>query len=164
MTLLAEALAERKQALNDISQLSTRAEEASVKFEDDKDTDEAQRNLDSMNEAIERFERLSVQINKTNNVAEVAFEGRTMSIMEAVAHREALLFTAKHLRSLADHLSEEVRGRSRYGISTSRSKDDIKKVATVDAVEIRKKADEASQTVRRLDIAIQQVNWSTDLV
>lgn len=163
MTLLSEALAQRKQALSDINTLSARLQGAAIRYDDDKDSyEDSSTLLKSLRDAIGDFETLSVRINKTNNATKLNFDGREFSIMEAVAYREALLLVAKHHRSLADHVLEQVQGRSRYG--RTRTKDDIKQVATVDVTEIRRVADETSETVRRLDIALQQKNWTTEIV
>ena len=45
-----------------------------------------------------------------------------------------------------------------------RSKDDVRKVAVIDLGGERRLADELSERVRRLDIALQQKNWTTELV
>jgi predicted RNase H-like nuclease (RuvC/YqgF family) len=163
MTLLSEALAERKQLLTDIRDLSDRWKNASVRYEDDEAKDENPDDLeDKLSDKITDFRKLSVRINQTNNATTVTFDGDTMSVMEAVAYRESLLLRAKAYRATADHAQTIVRGRSRYG--ATRTKDDIRQIAATDIVAIRKTADDLSETVRRLDSALQQKNWTTELV
>ena len=164
MTLLSEALAQRKQALSDINTLSARLQGAAIRYDDDSGSplDDSEVLIEGLQRAIKDFQSISIRINKTNNVTVLNFDGGAATIMEAIALRESLLLTAKHHRALADHVMEQVQGRSRYG--RTRTKDDIKQVATIDIAAVRQIADTASETVRRLDIALQQKNWTTELV
>ncbi|MDP9017461.1 MAG: hypothetical protein M3N19_03935, partial [Candidatus Eremiobacteraeota bacterium] len=41
---------------------------------------------------------------------------------------------------------------------------ELRLVRTVDPTQVRKRVDELSQKYRELDVAIQEANWSTDLV
>ena len=164
MTLLAEALAERKQALVDVRTLAERLQSAAVRFEnDDPDARENPRAVkDEMLAAIGRYGDLTVKINLTNNTTVVKFDGREMTIMEAVTLREQLKLEASHLRSTADHVQEVLQPRHRYG--RNRTKEDIREVADVPAKEFQRMADEASEKLRRLDAALQQANWTTEVV
>lgn len=161
--LLAEALAERKQALSEISSLTARIEAAAVVYEDAEQADVSVDELaKSLAKAIDTFGKLSTRINRTNNATTVKFERKERTIMEWIAERETLQFTAKHYRAIADHVRDTMNPTRRYGIS--RSKDDVRQVAKVNAADFRKTADEASEQLRRLDSALQQANWTTELV
>jgi hypothetical protein len=112
-----------------------------------------------------------VQINRTNNATEFAFDGRDLSIMEAVALRDRLTLEAKARRAVVDAVEQGLEtGKSArvqpgfYAASPRRSKDDVRKLPQVNVASERKVADELSERVRRLDIALQQRNWTTELV
>jgi hypothetical protein len=45
-----------------------------------------------------------------------------------------------------------------------RSKDDIREVAVIDVATERRIADGLSETVRRLDVALQRQDWTTELL
>jgi hypothetical protein len=44
------------------------------------------------------------------------------------------------------------------------AEDDIRELPTVDRRVARRTVDELSETIRRLDLALQQRNWTTELI
>lgn len=165
MTLLSEALADRKQLLSDIRDLSERWKNASVRYEDDQSSDESADDLEKkLQEKVEAFRDLQVRINRTNNETKVSFNHAEYTIMEAIALRESWLLLAKAQRATADHAAGLVKGRTRSLYGAARTKDDIRQVASIDIAKTREEADKMSLDIRHLDSAIQQKNWSTELL
>jgi hypothetical protein len=168
--LLAEALAAKKDALLEVEDLRGRLAAAAVRYEDQETAAEDPTELVAkLNEALDRVESLAVRINRTNNEARLAFDGRELSIMEAVALRDRLTLEAKIRRSVVESIEEglETRPAARaayYPQQSRRSKDDVRKIVAVDYKAERSVADALSERVRRLDIALQQLNWTTELV
>jgi hypothetical protein len=170
--LLAEALAAKKDALTEVNDLRERLAAAAVRYEDQQTASENPVELvGKLADALDRFESLTVQINHTNNETRLTFDGRELSIMEAVALRDRLTLEAKARRSVVTAVEEGLEtgksGRKQpayYGAQARRSKDDVKKLPQVDVAAERRVADELSERVRRLDIALQQRNWTTELI
>jgi hypothetical protein len=83
--LLAEALAAKKDALKEVEDLRGRLAAAAVRYEDqDAATEDPTDLVAKLDDALDRVESLTVRINKTNNQAQLTFDGRTLSIMEAL--------------------------------------------------------------------------------
>lgn len=168
--LLAEALAAKKDALKEVEGLRERLAAAAVRYEDqDTATEDPTELVAKLDAALDSVESLTVRINKTNNQAQLAFDGRGLSIMEAVALRDRLTLEAKVRRGVVDAIEEGLEtkpsGSARgYYKQARRSKDDVRKVIVVDYKTERAAADGLSERVRRLDVALQQLNWTTELV
>jgi hypothetical protein len=164
--LLAEALAARKDALAEIDRLRERLVAATVRYEDQESvSDQPDAIVTRLAEELDRFESLSVRINRTNNAVRLNFSGRELTIMEAVAYRARLTLEAKARRGAVDAIEQATSARGRRGWpGLRRTKDDLREVPTVDLADERGAADELSQTVRRLDMALQQQNWTSELL
>lgn len=163
--LLAEALAARKDVTKEIESLAARLKAASVRYEDEATSGEdPARVLGQLGQALDRLEDLSVRINRSNNNTKLNFEDRELSVMEAIALRERLLLEAKARRGAVTTIEEATgSGRAARWPSARRAKDDLREIPTVDLREERRAADELSEKVRRLDLAVQQRNWTTEL-
>lgn len=167
--LLAEALAARKDALKEIEDLRERIATAAVRYEDQDTPVESPAGLVSkLADRLDTLESLSVRINRTNNATRLAFDTRELSLMEAIAFRERLTLEAKAHRAAVDAvetaLGSASGGRRRALFGSRRTKDDIREIATIDLAAERSVADGLSETVRRLDLALQQRNWTTELL
>lgn len=168
--LLAEALAARKDALKEVEDLRERIATAAVRYEDQAGpAEEPQELVGKLTERLDAFESLSVRINRTNNSTMLAFDARKLSIMEAIALRERLTLEAKARRGAVESAesvtASAITGRGRRALfGTRRSKDDVRELATIDLAAERAVADGLSETIRRLDLALQQKNWTTDLL
>jgi hypothetical protein len=167
--LLAEAFAARKDALKEIENLRERIAASAVRYEDqDTGVENSAELVGRLTEQLDHLESLSVRINRTNNDTRLAFESRDLSIMEAIAFRERLTLEAKARRGAVEAVEAATgtatgrRGRSIWG--TRRTKDDVRELATIDVAEERRVTDGLSETVRRLDLALQQKNWTTELI
>ena len=167
--LLAEALAARKDAIAEADSLRDRLAAAVLRYEDQAaSVEEPSMLVDSLQRALDRFEALTVRIHRTNNGTRLAFDGRDFSIMEAIAFRERLTLEAKARRTAVEALDGAIgvgrAGRTRSWLGTRRSKEDVRELPTVDVRAERQAADTLSETVRRLDLALQQRNWTTELL
>src|SRR5687767_7796113 len=80
--LLAEALAARKDTIKEIDDLRGRLAAAVVRFEDqDAPADDPADVLIHLARALDRFESLTVRINRTNNQTRLTFDNRELSLM-----------------------------------------------------------------------------------
>jgi hypothetical protein len=167
--LLAEALAAKKDALKEVEDLRERLAAAAVRYEDQEASEDPADLVAKLDDALDRVESLTVRINRTNNATRLGFDGRDLSIMEAVALRDRLVMEARIRRGVVDAIDVglEVRPSRQpqyYAAPERRSKDDIRKIVAVDYKAARSAADDVSERVRRLDIALQQQNWSVELL
>jgi hypothetical protein len=170
--LLAEALAAKKDALKEVDDLRERLAAAAVRYEDqDAATEDPADLVAKLDDALDRMESLTVRINRTNNETRLGFDGRELSIMEAVALRDRLTLEARIRRGVVEAIEEGLETKSSparagyYPVQTARrSKDDVRKVVTVDYKAARSAADDVSERVRRLDLALQQQNWTVELL
>ncbi|HTV73003.1 MAG TPA: DIP1984 family protein [Candidatus Acidoferrales bacterium] len=96
--------------------------------------------------------KLIQKINRTN-VATKLPTGQPL--VDALAERDYHLDLRKPFEAVAKAASEM---QQRY------MRSEIRIVRTVDPAELRKKVDECSQRHRLLDVAIQEANWSTNLI
>jgi hypothetical protein len=164
--LLAEALAARKDCVTEIEALSARLKGAVVRYEDQTAAaDDPASVLLDLETALDRLEDLTVRINRTNNATRVAFAGRDLSLMEAIAMRERLVLEAKARRGGVEavELATGVGRSGRGWLGTKRAKDEVRELPTVDLQGERSTADKLSERVRLLDLAVQQRNWTTQL-
>jgi hypothetical protein len=166
--LLAEALASRKDSLGEIDDLRSRLAAAVLRYEDEDSPTEAPGPLlGQLGAALDRFESLSVAINQTNNATRLAFDGLDLSLMEAIAHRARLVLEVKARRGALEEI-ERATGSSRGGrrgwLDARRTKDQLRELPTVELQAERQAANHLSEAVRRLDLAMQQRNWTTELI
>jgi hypothetical protein len=114
--------------------------------------------------ALDRLELFSVQINRANNQTRLDFDGRELTLMEAVALRERLVLESKARHAAVQAVEQAVGGgRAGRGWLSRRGKDDLRELPNVDLAAERRTANQLSETVRRLDMAMQQRNWTTDI-
>jgi hypothetical protein len=158
--LLAEALAARKDALAEISDLRDRLAAAVVRYEDETVPSEQPSDVVAgLTTALDRFEGLSIRINATNNQTNLSFDGRTLSVMEAIALRERLTLEAKARQKAVETIEDAAgtgrAGRGRGFLGGRRTRDELREVPTVDLRAERRVSDELSEKIRRLDLALQ---------
>ena len=148
---LAEALSIRKDLQTRISQLSTRLlsnvriQEGDEPAEDPKDL------LKELDSCLKQLEEYIYRINLTNM--------RTMSgeksLTQLLAERDVL---TKRVSVLQEVFEQASSSSERY------SRSEIKFVTTVDVKALRKQIDKLSAQLRQLDIEIQSINFSTELI
>ncbi len=153
---LAEALLEKKALHARINELQNRYVQAAILEEGEQAEESADELLASYQGAFARWEELTVQINRSNNVIMVG-EG---TMMQALARRDSLKSQIGHFSGLRDQIRGRNSSRHMYGES-------VKKTVLAENVSVQffiKLCDSLSQELRLLDISIQASNWSNDLV
>ncbi len=149
---LANALAERADLQTRISQLQSRLSNNALVQEGEKPAEDPNDLLKELDEDFRRLEWLISRINRTN--AAVRTESGD-SISDLLARRDCLTSRVGALRNFLTVASTRVR-RGTVG--------EIKIRSTVNVRELQKQADALSKELRELDTAIQEKNWTTDLM
>src|SRR5205823_14635235 len=98
------------------------------------------------------LERLIAQINRTNLATQLPTRE---TLTDALARRDILSLRQTVLRQVADVAGER---QQRYGRA------EIRILPTVDVSDLRRRADELARERRELDTAIQETNWTAELV
>ncbi len=148
---LAEALNLRADTAKRISELSVRLN-ANAKVQDgDKPSEDPCELLNELDRLTEQLEKLISQINLTNS--RVVCNGKTLT--EMIAKKDVLSLKSSVIRSFLGAASDRV---ERY------SKNEIKILSSVDVAALRKQADSLSEEIRLLNVRIQELNWTNDLI
>ena len=149
---LAEALNGRKDLETRISQIRKLLGNTVKVQEGDSPTEDPEVLMSELECCLVKLERYIYDINVTN-MQIVDEEGKTMT--KLLAERDAL---KKHIDVLRHTFDQATEAPSRY------SRNEIKYVITIDAKSLREKLDQLSQEYRQLDMKIQMLNFSCDLV
>jgi len=149
---LGEALSTRADLQARISQLAERLRASAVVQEGDTPPEDPAKLLGELDDVCARLAALVAAVDATNTATRLP-DGRTLT--EALAHRDVLGLRQSVLRAAADAVSQ---GQARYGRS------EIRMVRQLDAGSLRRTVDELARERRELDTAIQEVNWTTELV
>ena len=149
---LAEALSVRSDLQERLYQLEVRLNNNSKVQEGDEPNEDPSALLAELDTIPSQLEDVISRINRTNG-ATVSPDGKTLA--ELVAHRDVMKRKASMLRSFLDSASETV---GRHSAS------EIRIVSTVDVKKLRKEADALAEDVRKTDMAIQELNWTTELI
>ncbi len=149
---LAEALSLRAQLNNKILQLKTRLNDCIKIQEGDEPSETPEQVVEELDRTIAEFRRLVYLINMTN-ANTVTDDGR--NITSLLAERDALGQKVKALNAALRTITEK---ESRY------SRSEIKYVRTVDVGEFRRLYDKNASELRHLDLRIQGLGFTTDLV
>lgn len=149
---LGEALTKRADLQKRIAQLTGRLQASAVVQEGDVPPEDPTTLLGDLNEMTGELERLIAAINLTNAASRLA-DGRT--ITEALASRDVLALRQSVLRSAADAVAQ---ASARY------SRSEIRLTRQIDVAAVRREIDDLARQLRELDTAIQEHNWSTDLL
>ena len=149
---LAEALNGRKDLETRISQIRKLLGNTVKVQEGDSPTEDPEVLMSELECCLVKLERYIYDINVTN-MQIVDEEGKTMT--KLLAERDAL---KKHIDVLRHTFDQATEAPSRY------SRNEIKYVITIDAKSLREKLDQLSQQYRQLDMKMQMLNFSCDLV
>ena len=149
---LAEALAIRKDTQKRIEQLKSRILNNVRVQEGDSPSEEPKELMKEMDACLNSLFALIFKINKTN-MNTIINEGRT--ITEMMAERDILSMRITSLREIFNKASES---QERY------SRSEIKMVTTIDIKPLSKKIDDLSKQLRELDMKIQTLNFTTELM
>ena len=147
---LAEALSIRKDLQKRIDQLQVRLCRNAKIQEGDEPAEQPSELLKELNTCLNQLQNLILKINEAN--IRIVKDGR--SLTEMLAEREVLL---KRIGVLREVFATASQSQDRY------SRSEIKFVSTVDVKDLNKTIDGYSQQLRKLDIAIQQLNFSEEV-
>lgn len=148
---LAEALAERADLQKRIEQTRARLKNNAWVQEGERPAEDPTALEKELAALCDQLEKLIARINLTNAAA--AEEG--VSITALLARRDALSVYTAGLRDFLDEASHT---------PVRAARGEIKILPTVSVQEYRKKADALSKELRELDMRIQRLNWTTDLM
>ena len=149
---LAEALAERSAMKTKMEMLSTRLQNNSKVYEDEKPLEDPKRLLEELNILTERYEELVCAINTANAVTK-ATNGETLARL--LARRDAYMNKVAVLNNLLRSTDN--------GMRQGRRKEDVAQIVTIDVPSLRKEADDLARKAREADALIQAANWNTDI-
>lgn len=149
---LGEALTLRSQLLARISQIRERLKESALVQEGEVPAENPTDLLSEFEAMAGELEKLIAQINRTNLATQLPAGG---TLTDALARRDILALRQAVLRQVADVAGER---QQRYGRS------EIRILPTVDVGDLRRRADELARERRELDTAIQETNWTTELI
>lgn len=147
---LAEGLSLRKDLQTRIEQLKTRLLNNLKVQEGDEPAERPDDLMKELDACLNQLEDIMFRINATN--MHTIKDGRSLTAM--MAERDVL---GKRIQVLRDAFDRASQSQDRYG------RNEIKYVTTVDIPRLRKQIDKYSQEFRQLDMAIQALNFATDL-
>ena len=148
---LAEALSLRKDLETRITKIKDRLENVVRVQEGDKPAEEPQELMSEVDRCLGQLEQLIYNINVTN-MQIVADDGRNMT--KLLAKRDIL---KKRIDILRNTFNEATNSGSRY-------RNEIRYVTTIEVKTLRQELDKFSQQYRLLDIKIQEINFTNDLI
>lgn len=148
---LAEALIIRADIQKRINQLKGRLKDSAKVQEGDSPAENVDELSNELNDNLVQLEDLIYRINFTN--MQTIHEGETLTRM--MARKDVLTMRLDVMRELVAHITETD---TRYG------RNEIKYVRTVDVAQLRKTTDEYAKQLRELDMKIQSLNWTTELI
>ena len=147
---LAEGPSLRKDLQTRIEQLKTRLLNNLKVQEGDEPAERPDDLMKELDACLNQLEDIMFRINATN--MHTIKDGRSLTAM--MAERDVL---GKRIQVLRDAFDRASQSQDRYG------RNEIKYVTTVDIPRLRKQIDKYSQEFRQLDMAIQALNFATDL-
>ena len=149
---LAVALSRRAELQTRLRQLESRLSANALVQEGEEPAEDPTELLTELEESYTALEALIAAINRTNS-ATVMESGQVLS--DALTQRDCLSGKLGMLRVFLNHASARV---SRHGVS------EIKIKSTVNVRELQKQVDSCAKQLRELDEAIQQTNWTVELM
>jgi len=149
---LANALSQRSELQTRVRQLETRLNNNALVQEGEQPAEDPMELLKELEEDYVRLEDLIARINRTNSSTKTE-SGSTLS--DLLARRDCLKGRLSALRGFLDNASATVR---RHSVS------EIKIKSTVNVRQLQKQVDGLSKELRELEEAIQEKNWTTELL
>lgn len=149
---LAEALSLRKDLQKRIAQLQSRIVNNVKVQEGDEPLENPDDLMEELDANLKQLEELIWRINATNMQCRNA---KGESLTQLMARRDVLTMRVNTLRNVFNTASES---QSRY------SQSEIKMVTVVDVKKLGKKVDDLSAKLRVLDMEIQALNFSSELI
>ncbi len=148
---LAEALSERSDIRSRISQLQSRLEMNARVQEGEKPAEDPEALLAELNGLCARLEELITRINLTN--ARTLSDGETLTAL--LARRDVLNLQIEAMRGFLREAS---------ALTSRGMRSEIKILSTVNVQQYRARTDALSKALRELDVRIQGLNWTTELM
>ena len=148
---LAEALQERADLARRIDALKSRLSSNAIVQEGELPAENPTDLLLEFDACTARLEELLTRINLTN--CQTVVLGQSLTAL--LAHRDALKIKLDGYRMLVHEASMTARRATRS---------EIKILPTVNVAQLQKTVDQTAKELRQLDNAIQQANWTTDLL
>lgn len=108
--------------------------------------------LREMDSLSRQLEQITTDINLTNSSVKDA-EGETMTAL--ISRRDALRRRVEYMRNFLNAASE---------VTMRRQSTDIRILPTVNVTEFRKRLDRLSKELRELEMRIQSLNWTSELI
>ena len=149
---LAEALSLRKDCQKKIEQLKGRITSNVKVQEGDEPLENPDDLMNELDTNLKQLEEIIWRINATNMQCHNA---KGESLTQLMARRDVLTMRVNTLRNVFNTASES---QNRY------SQSEIKMVTVVDVKKLGKKVDDLSAKLRVLDMEIQALNFSSDLI
>lgn len=150
---LAEALSLRADTQTRIGQLRDRLNRVARVQEGESPAEDPQTLLAELDRLVSTLTDLIKRINRTN--AQTAFGENDETLTDALARRDVLTVESSVINGL---INAATQNDFRY------SRSEIKTVATVNIAALQKRSDDLARRHRELDTAIQQANWTVDLL
>ena len=147
---LAEALSIRADLQRRISQLKSRLKDSSKIQEGDTPAEDVNDLYKELGDCLTQLEELTYRINHTN--MQTVHEGETLTRM--IARKDTLTLRISVMRDVLSHVIEN----DRYG------RNEIKYIRTIDVPAFRKEMDGYAKRLRELDLKLQSLNWTVDLI
>ena len=148
---LAEALQERADLNRRLEQLRGRLNRNATAQEGEEPAEDPAQLLSEADGCAARLEELMARINLTNSTVRVGEE----TLTQLIARRDALMLRISLYRDLLDSASD---------LTARVSRREIKIYSTVDVRTLQKQVDDMSRDLRVTDNALQQANWSVELL
>lgn len=148
---LAEALIIRADIQKRINQLKSRLKDSAKVQEGDTPAEDVNDLYKELDANLSQLEDLIYRINVTN--MQTIAEGETLTKM--MARKDVLTTRLNTMRELVAHVT---------GSDTRYGRNEIKFVRTVDVAQLRRTTDDYSKQLRELDMKIQSLNWTVDLI
>ena len=148
---LAEALSIRAELQTKVAELKERIKASAKVLEGDEPCDNVEELCKELDEALVQLEDLIYRINLTN--VQTIQDGASLTKM--MAKRDVLSMRVKAMQDIVSYVSAN---EARYG------RNELKYVRTVDVSILRKQADTYAKQYRELDMKIQSLNWTVDLI
>ena len=148
---LAESLQERADLNRKIEQLRMRIQSNSLVQEGEKPAEDPAKLIKELDSCLERLEVLIRQINLTN----CSYQVDCKTLTELIARKDVLRLQMSAYQDILYTASQSVH-RARNT--------EIKILPVLKVAELQKKTDALAKELRLLDNAIQQANWTADLI
>ena len=147
---LAEALSVRADLQRRISQLKSRLKDSSKIQEGDTPAEDVNDLYKELGDCLMQLDELTYRINNTN--MQTVHEGETLT--RIIARKDMLTLRISVMRDVLKHVIEN----DRYG------RNEIKYIRTIDVPAFRKEMDAYAKKLRELDLKLQSLNWTVDLI